>query len=182
MNRTTSTAAAMLLGLAIASAAAAADSSAASGSAGSHRIGGGIHYWKTIKNLDDDHSKFDNQGVSYYGSYQYVIGFLKLEGDVEVFPKNYRASDKISIAPQAYALVGGIIYGGLGVGSTWTDDDSLKNKWSDPFMILRAGLDLELLPHLHLDVNGNYQFTKWAKWDEFDTDTITLGAQARLAF
>lgn len=149
-----------------------------------HRIGGGVHYWKTIKQLDDekDKTKLDDNGISYYGSYQYVIGFFKAEIDVEVFPKNFRGSDKLSISPQAFALVGGLIYGGIGVATTWTDDDKVDKKFSDPFGILRAGLDIELLPALHLDINGNYQFTQWANWDRFDTDTITLGAQARFAF
>lgn len=159
-----------------------AQSSSSSSSSGNQRIGGGVHYWKTIDQLKDDHKELDDHGISYYGSYQYVLGLIKVEVDVEVFPKNFRGSDKVSISPQAFALVGGLVYAGIGVATTWTDDDTLDKKFSDPFGILRAGVDLELLPSLHLDVNGNYQFTKWNDWDKFDTDTITLGAQARLAF
>ena len=156
---------------------------AASGDDGevSHRIGGGIHYWRTVKEIKDD-SSFDRYGVSYLCSYQMAVGWIKLEADLEIYPKNFRGSDEVSLQPMAFAMVGGVIYAGLGVGAVYTDDDNLNSKWSDPIMILRAGLDLPLLPILHLDVNANYQFTKWADWDRFDTDTITIGAQARLVF
>ncbi len=147
-----------------------------------HKLGGGIRYWRTLKELKDDPS-LDRDGISYIASYQFVYGWLKIEGDIEVFPKHFRASDEVSVQPMVYAMLGGIIYGGVGIGTVYTDDDDLDNKWSDPVMALRAGLDLPLLPDLlHLDINANYQFTKWADWNEFDTDTIFLGAQARLVF
>ena len=147
----------------------------------SHRIGGGVQYWRTIRQISHD-SSFDRDGLSYIGSYQFVFGWIKLEADVEVFPKNFRASDNLSIHPMAFAMVGGIIYGGLGIGAVYTDDDTLDDEWSDPIMSLRAGLDLPILPNLRIDLNANYHFTEWADWNKFDTDTIILGAQARLAF
>lgn len=164
----------------IASAQAAADSSSSSG--GSHRLGGGVHYWKTLSDLEDNHNDIDDNGFSYLVSYQYVYSWLKVEADVEIFPKNFRGSDKVSVAPEAFLMLGGIIYGGPGIGITYTDDQDLDNKWSDPYGLLKAGVDIPLFDVLHLDIHCIYQFTKWADWNEFDTDTITLGAQARIAF
>lgn len=157
----------------------AADSSS---SGGSHRLGGGIHYWKTISNLKDNYKDIDDNGISYVASYQYVYGWVKGEVDAEIFPKNFRGSDKVSIAPEAFLLLGGVLYAGPGVGITYTDDQSLDKKWSDPYGMLRAGVDIPLFDLLHIDIHANYQFTKWSDWDQFDTDTITLGAQARIAF
>ena len=182
MTSTFKTAAALfaIAAMGIASAQA-ADQKGSSSSGGSHRLGGGVHYWTALKSLDND---VDKNGFSYLLSYQYVYGWLKAEVDGELFPKNFRGSDKVSVAPEAFLLLGGVIYAGPGVGIMYTDDDALKDqdKWSDPYGLLKAGVDIPLFDLLHLDVHAIYQFTKWANWDQFDTDTITLGAQARIAF
>ena len=51
---------------------------------------------------------------------------------------------------------------------------------------LRAGLDIEVLPNLRLDINANYRFLDWDNVKELDkkinTDTITFGAAVRFAF
>ena len=56
----------------------------------------------------------------------------------------------------------------------------------NPFYVLRAGLNLELLPTLYIDINGNYRVESFDKIkdaeDDIDTDVITLGAAARLEF
>ena len=53
-----------------------------------------------------------------------------------------------------------------------------------PFYAFRVGADLEVLPHIHLDINANYRFEDWGKLNTSDvsSDTITLGAAARFAF
>ena len=47
-------------------------------------------------------------------------------------------------------------------------------------------MDLELLPMLNIDINANYRFEKWddlsTEGKEVNTDTITIGAAARLTF
>ena len=47
---------------------------------------------------------------------------------------------------------------------------------------MRAGLDLEVLPGLHLDISGNYCFNDTAdlKDSHSDIDTISLGAALRI--
>ena len=56
----------------------------------------------------------------------------------------------------------------------------------DPFFVLRAGLNLELLPSLFFDFNVNYRFEEWKDLQDRDTridsDTVMLGAALRFAF
>ena len=139
------------------------------------RFGGGVNYWTTIDDIDVDN--IDENGLSYYVSYQYRGDLLGLEADVELMPDSY--GDDV-LAPQAYLLVGGDIYAAAGVGVMYIDDEFAD----DPFYALRAGLDLELLPHINLDVYATYRFNPDVEIgdavDAIDTDTLFLGAAVRL--
>ena len=145
-----------------------------------NRIGGGIHYWKTIDQLKKEHKSIDDDGIAWVVSYQRVISMLKLEADLEIFPNGYGGSEDTAFSPQAFIGLGSAIYAAIGIGTVYASD--LDKTFSDPLFIGRAGLDLEIIPALHLDINANYYFAKWEDWDDFDTDTITLGGQVRLAF
>ena len=51
--------------------------------------------------------------------------------------------------------------------------------------LLRAGVDLEILPSIFLDLNANYRFETWdfeRAAEEIDTDVVTAGAIVRLEF
>jgi hypothetical protein len=146
-----------------------------------HRIGAGLHYWRTVDDIDVD--SIDENGMAYLVTYQYVpAGILRAEIDLEIFPEDFGGSDEAVYAPQALLIVGGGLYAGLGIGVFYSDGDFAE----DPFYILRAGLNLELLPNIFVDINGNYHFTDFDDLkdvsDKVDTDTITLGAAVRLAF
>ncbi len=145
-----------------------------------HRVGGGIHYWKTIDELKDEHQSIDDSGIAWVVSYQYAPGLIKIEADLEIFPNGYGGSEETTLSPQAFIELGSAIYAAVGIGTVYAND--LDKTFSDPIYILRVGLDLELLPRLFLDINGNYYFTNWEEWNDVDTDTITLGAQVRVAF
>ena len=141
-----------------------------------HRVGGGVHYWKAIDDLGSD---VDSDGLAPVISYQLrPTSLIKFEAALEIFPENYGSKDTV-YAPELYAILGAGIYGAVGVG--FPMDSAIEN-----FYAFRVGIDLELLPFIYLDVNGNYRFTQWGSWDEItedvDTDTITLGAQARIEF
>ena len=142
---------------------------------GETRLGGGIHYVRTLGDIKDD-SRFDNDAYNIMGSLQFSGGLLTLEADVEWIP-NYGGSDKSLWQPQAYLLLGGFIYGGVGIGIGHFDGE-----WqNDPFYALRAGVDFPLGP-LYLDVNVNYRFqsTKvFEDLDEIDTDAVTFSAVVR---
>jgi hypothetical protein len=140
--------------------------------AAEHRLGAGIHYWRTVNDLN---------GVAGMLSYQYVpVGLFKIEGDLEYFPKGFGGADDTAWSPQVYLLFGSRFYAGVGAGVIYSK--SFDGELSDPFYAARIGTDLVLLPHLHLDVNANYRFKDWNQIDEADTDTITLGAVVRVGF
>ncbi len=82
-------------------------------------------------------------------------------------------------SPEAFVLVGGTIYAGAGVGIYYSD--GVFN--NSPFFMLRAGLDISILPFLSLDINANYRFNDWGSLDssDLDTDTIRLGAALRFS-
>ena len=86
-----------------------------------NRLGVGAHYWRTIDEIESDN--FDRDGVSYIATYQRkLMALLKLEADLEFYPKNFGGSSDPAYAPQAYAVVGSGIYGALGIGINYIDD------------------------------------------------------------
>lgn len=146
--------------------------------AGDHRIGAGVHYWTSIDDIDVD--DVDEDGFSGIISYQWKPALLGFEFDLELADKELTGKSEMEYSPQAYVLVGGFIYAGLGVGVHYYDGD-----FSDPFYGLKAGVLIELLPHIYFDLNANYRFDNW-DYDEVeedvDTDTVTLGGIVRLEF
>ena len=143
------------------------------------QIGIGAHYWRAVENIDVD--DIDEDGLSWLVAYQFVPGpFVTLELDVEVFAEDFAGLDDSVLAPQAYILVGSGLYAGVGVGRFYTD-----GSFEETFYKLRAGIELELIENLMLDINLNYQFMDWEdlndELDNVDTDTVTLGAAIRIA-
>ena len=143
-------------------------------------IGLGLHAWRTVDDLrSEGFANIRRSGVSYLVSYQYSPGaLLKLELDGEYFAKGFGGSTHYAIAPQAFVLVGGFIYGGVGIGTIYSKD--FANDFSSPFYVARAGLNLHLLPRFTVDVNANYHFHAWNELRGVNTGTVTLGAIARI--
>jgi len=145
---------------------------------GARRLGVGVHYWTTVDDVSIDN--VDEDGVAWIASFQYWPTLVGVELAVESFESGFAGAGEEVYQPQAFVLVGGAIYGAAGIGGYYSDGE-----WSgDSFYVLRAGLNLELLPRLYLDINGNYRFEEWSEFETADitTDTVTLGAAARLAF
>ena len=165
----TTVAAVALVALALAAPARAADST----------IGVGLHYWRAVDDLRSQGFDIDRSGTSGIVSYQYVPGgLLKLEGDLEYYDKGFGGSTKAAYSPQVYVVVGGSIYAALGVGVIVSRGFADRDV-SDPFYAARVGLDMALLPHIHLDVNANYRFNAFNQLKDVDTGTVTLGALVR---
>lgn len=146
--------------------------------AGEHRIGGGANYWVALDDIEVGDNKFDDDGLGFFGSYQYWPGLLGMEVDVEFLPDRFGES---AVSPSAYLLVGKGIYAGAGIGTTYTDGSFVD----EPFFALKAGINLELLPGIYWDIYGNYRFNDSADFDndatDIDTDTVFLGTAVRIA-
>ncbi|MBT3294063.1 MAG: hypothetical protein HN919_05590 [Verrucomicrobia bacterium] len=144
-----------------------------------HRFGVGAHYWVTADDIEFDN--IDEDGFAWLVSYQLrPVMLLKFEVALEMLPDNFGGATEQVFAPQAYAIVGGWIYAGLGIGALYSDGE-----FSDePFYALRAGFDFPILPHIHVDINANYRFIEWDSIgsldEDLDTDTITVGAAVRI--
>ena len=150
---------------------------------GNASLGLGVHYWKTLDEIEIEDVEIDENGLSWVGSFRMdASALVKLQLDVEMFPEKFGGTDEPVYAPAALVLVGPSIYGGLGIGTYYYKGDFAE----EPFYLLRAGLDLKLLPTLSLDINANYRWEDWKDLgdtlEEIDTDTITLGAGLRLTF
>lgn len=142
-----------------------------------YRIGGGVNYWTVLNNIDVEN--VDKDGFSYFASYQYRPTLIGLQADLEFLPDRFGQD---AIAPAAYVLLGQAIYAAAGAGILNVDGE-----WADdPFFALKAGLDLEVLPRIFLDVSASYRFDSKTKLkdavDNIDTDTVFLGAAVRLGF
>lgn len=142
-----------------------------------HRLGAGVNYWTVLDDIDVH--EIDDDGFGLVLSYQYKPDLFGFGVDLEILPDRFGDD---SFAPQAYVLVGGLIYAGAGIGIVHDGDDFAD----DPFFSFRAGVDIELVPRLHLDIYGQYRFesrhdlhTDKDNEERIDTDTIYLGAAVR---
>lgn len=146
------------------------------------RLGGGVHYWTALGDIEVDDVDIDESGSSFLASLQWVPGGLfKFEGNLEYFTDGFGGGNAGAISPQAYVLLGSGLYGGLGIGITYNDELQGDN-WSDPYYAARVGIDIEVLPNIHADLNANYLFNAFSDIDGADEDSITLGLIGRIAF
>jgi hypothetical protein len=152
----------------------------AGGAQAEHRLGLGANYWVAVDDIKIQ--DIDKDGLSYLVSYQWRPALIGLQADVEFLPDLF---GKDGVAPAAYVLVGKAIYAALGAGMIHLDGGWLD----DPFIALKVGLDLELLPSLFLDISASYRYHGTIReldvedeLKKIDTDTVFLGAAARIAF
>ncbi len=147
----------------------------ASASRAEFRLGGGIHYLKTVGDIKDA-PEFDSSAFNIVASGQMTIPPFKFEGEVE-WVNDYGGSGESLLLPQAFVLFGGMLYGGVGIGTGYIDGE-----WFDkPFYALRAGVDIPLGP-VGIDINANYRFMNTSVFEDAgseDLDSITFGAIVR---
>jgi opacity protein-like surface antigen len=133
------------------------------------RFGVGVNYWRMMDDIDVHN--IDNNGVSWLLTYQYKLSnMVKVEADLEVFPDGFPGFDDTTCAPEVYLVVGSTIYAAAGVGILYSDGDFANN----PFFALRAGLDVEIIPRIYLDLNVNYRFADSADLSDPDTNIAAL--------
>lgn len=143
-----------------------------------HRLGGGIHYLETLGDIKD-HPKWDSNAIGFVASYQYTFPLIKIEGDLEWVP-DYGGTDKTMFQPQAWLIVGNLLYVGGGIGGSYIDGNWLDN----PFYGLRLGTSLTLLG-LNFDGFASYRFQSskvFEDYDQTDLDALTFGVIVRFEF
>ena len=147
--------------------------------AAEHRFGLGGLYWRSLDDLAS--AGLDEDGVAPYLTYQYApAGIFRVELDLEYYGKGFGGSDTAAYSPVGFLLVEFGLYVGLGVGVTVSD--GLENNVSDPFYAARLGYDFQLMPRLHFDINANYRAGSFKELEDYDGDSLTLGAAARVSF
>ena len=144
------------------------------------RLGGGLHYLRNLGDIKEDTSGGDldlsQDSFSLIGSYQYVAPILKIEGDVE-YIFDYVGTGEGMWEPSVWGLIGNLIYGGIGMGIGYTNDEWQNN----PFYALRAGVDLPL-GGMGLDLFATYRFQSDPNLEELtgeDLDSLTFAALLR---
>ena len=143
-----------------------------------HQLGGGIHYLKTLGDIKDV-PEWDSNSIGFLVSYRYKMSLIKIEGDLEWVP-SYGGSDNTMFQPQAWLIVGGLIYGAGGFGGSYIDVNWLYN----PFYGLRLVADLTLL-WLTFDAFTSYRFQSaevFEDIDQKDLDALTFGLIVRIEF
>lgn len=138
------------------------------------RLGGGATYWVALEDIDIENVEED--GFSYLASLQLRNPVAGLGLDLELMPERFGED---TYCGQLYVVLGKGIYMGAGIGLTAVDGDVQD----DPFYSLRAGLDIEILTGLHLDLSVQYRFNDTSDLNDeernIDTDTLYLGAVLR---
>ena len=135
-------------------------------------LGAGIHYMKTVGDIKDTPG-YDSDAANFVLAGKTPLGPITLELDSE-WSFDFGGSDKTLWMPQAFGLIGGMIYAGAGIGSGYIDGEWFDN----PFYTLRVGVILPLKV-TKLDVNANYYFINSSAFDSIsseDLDSVTFGA------
>ncbi len=151
--------------------------------AAEHQLGLGLRYWKALDDVVDEGlpDSIEDSGLAWVGSYLFdVEGPLKFAIELEYAGDGFGGSTSSAYTPQVFALVGGKLYGGVGIAMTLSSD--FGGNRSDPFFVGRFGLDFALLPHLTLDINLNWQADAFNQIDHLDSDALTLAAIVRYRF
>lgn len=150
--------------------------------AAEHWLGGGVRYFQTVDDIEvTDIGRIDADGNSVILSYQAdPAGLFRFEVDLEYFSDGYGEQTGSITSPQALVLIGSTLYGGVGAGINYVEDNLIGDDTSDVFYIGRLGLQLTLLPRVHLDINASYQSDVFDKvLDGPSSSSTTLGAMVR---
>jgi len=139
-------------------------------------VGGGIHYLRNLGDITNDGQlDLSQNSIAIQASAKRSFGLISIDGQLG-YIFNYLGTDESAWEPAAWALVGGLIYGGGGIG--WQHSNS---EWSDPFYALRGGVDLPL-GGLELDAYATWRFQSSDDFENLtgeDLDSLTFAALLR---
>jgi hypothetical protein len=162
-----------------------AGATAGGAGAAEHRLGLGYLYWQALDDIES--ARIEEDGAAPFLTYQYVPeGIFRLELDLEYYADGFGGSDEPTYSPSVYALVEFGLYAGVGAGFTASsyDGGGVLDFVYDPFYVVRLGWDFQVVPRLHVDLHANYRVggLRASASEDLDSDSVTLGAAARVAF
>jgi len=142
-----------------------------------HSLGVGVHYLRNLGDITDDGAVDLNQNsASLLGSFKSGAGPLKVDGQVE-YIFDYIGTGHEMWQPSVWGLFGNTLYGGVGMGIGYTN-----NEWqTNPFYALRAGVNLPLAA-MGLDLYATYNFQSDKELENLtgeDLDSMTFAAILR---
>lgn len=144
-----------------------------------HRLGAGVHSWRSASEVLDDPSAGDESDLAGVLSYQLVLlNPLKLEVDVEFFPNGFGGSGEEAWAPQGLIVVGDRLYAAVGAGVVYSQD--LEGDFSDIIYIARIGVDFPIFSRLRFDLSADQRAGELSGLTEAEEDSITFAAVLRL--
>ena len=145
-----------------------------------NRFGLGANYWHAIETPLGD---FTQDTYSWLASYQLCPSeIFRIEANLEMFPDGILGVGGTAYAPEAFLILGRVLYAGVGIGIFYQDSLTGDDWAQDPFYMARVGVDLPIIQdRLYLDLNGRYQLMYWDA-QEVDADIITLGGALRYQF
>lgn len=106
---------------------------------------------------------------------------LQFKADLDVLPQISATNTETVLLPQMFVAVGDDFYAGLGTHYLIEDGILID----DPQFSLRAGVDLEILPYIFLDISADYHFDDWRELKEeeaFSKDDVVWGGALRIQF
>jgi hypothetical protein len=106
---------------------------------------------------------------------------LQFTTKMRLLPPELNSDPDSVLLPQMFIAVGDDLYAGL--GTRYLIEDGILI--DDPQFSLRAGVDLEILPYIFLDVRADYRFDDWRELKEeegFSTEDVVWGGALRIQF
>ena len=106
---------------------------------------------------------------------------LQFKADLDLLPADPTADPDTVLLPQMFVAVGDDLYAGLGTHYVIEDGVMID----DPQFSLRAGVDLEILPYIFLDISADFRFDDWRELNEEDALTngeVVWGGALRIQF
>ena len=106
---------------------------------------------------------------------------LQFTTKMSLLPPELNSDPDSVLLPQMFIAVGDDLYAGL--GTRYLIEDGILI--DDPQFSLRAGVDLEILPYIFLDVSADYRFDDWRELKEEDgflAEDVVWGGALRIQF
>lgn len=106
---------------------------------------------------------------------------LQFTAEMDLLPQDLTADPESVLLPQMFVAIGDDLYAGLGTQYLIENGVLID----DPQFSLRAGVDLEILPYIFLDISADFRFDDWRELNEEDAlanGEVVWGGALRIQF